>query len=108
MSRIGDRVRGERARSGASTPRGLAASFKTGLVSWLLFPVYVWQGLAARRRIQRLLPPEGQVSGYCGAEDAGETAVKLLVIGEFLGGRRGRRADRGQLGPRSSPSGSMR
>ncbi|MEX6507294.1 SGNH/GDSL hydrolase family protein [Jiella sp. M17.18] len=63
-------------------PGGLAASFKTGLVSWLLFPVYVWQGIAARRRIPRLLPPAGSVSGCLGADTARDAAVRLLVIGD--------------------------
>ncbi|MBO0905593.1 SGNH/GDSL hydrolase family protein [Jiella sp. MQZ13P-4] len=68
--------------SGEFDPGGLAASFKTGLVSWLLLPVYVWQGVQARRRIERMRPPAGRTSGFLGPEAAREAAVRLLVIGD--------------------------
>ena len=63
-------------------PGGLAASFKTGLVSWLLLPVYVWQGLQTRRRVERMRPPAGLTSGLYGAGSVEETAVRLLVLGD--------------------------
>ncbi|WAP68008.1 SGNH/GDSL hydrolase family protein [Jiella pelagia] len=63
-------------------PGGLAASFKTGLISWLLFPVYIWQGLQTRRRVLRMVPPAGRTSGVLGAPALGEPVVKLLVIGD--------------------------
>ena len=63
-------------------PGGLAASFKTGVISWLLLPVYVWQGLQTRRRVLRMVPPMGRTSGCLGAETAGDAEVKLLVIGD--------------------------
>ncbi|MCE7026937.1 SGNH/GDSL hydrolase family protein [Jiella avicenniae] len=63
-------------------PGGLAASFKTGLISWLLLPVYVWQGVQTRRRVLRMTPPDGATSGVLGADARSETTVKLLVIGD--------------------------
>ena len=49
------------------------------LVSWLLFPVYVWQGLGVRRRTERMLPAEGPV--LHGIDGAGP-ALRLLVVGD--------------------------
>ncbi|PSM19473.1 SGNH/GDSL hydrolase family protein [Nitratireductor sp. StC3] len=49
------------------------------LLSWLAFPVYVWQGLAVRRRTPRLLPPEGPVLHTLTGH--GEP-VRLLVLGD--------------------------
>ena len=31
------------------------------LLTWLAFPVYVWQGLGVRRRTTRMLPAQGPV-----------------------------------------------
>ncbi|TJV23062.1 MAG: SGNH/GDSL hydrolase family protein, partial [Mesorhizobium sp.] len=31
------------------------------LLTWLAFPVYVWQGLGVRRRTSRMLPAQGPV-----------------------------------------------
>lgn len=67
---------------GDGDPGGLRASFKTAILSWLLFPVYVWQGLAARRRIERMRPPAGPLSGLIGTAELREAAVRLLVIGD--------------------------
>ena len=63
-------------------PGGMAASFKTGLVSWLLVPVYVWQGLQTRRRVPRMVPPAGVTSGCLGTTAVSDAEVKLLVIGD--------------------------
>ncbi len=49
------------------------------LLTWLAFPVYVWQGLGVRRRTTRMLPAEGPVMH----EVAGaEPAIALLVLGD--------------------------
>ncbi len=64
--------------------------FKSALVTWLAFPVYVWQGLATRRRVERMVPPAGPVSGIIGetkaggAEDwtDGDAPIRLLVLGD--------------------------
>ncbi|TPN78609.1 SGNH/GDSL hydrolase family protein [Mesorhizobium sp. CU2] len=49
------------------------------LLTWLGFPVYVWQGLGVRRRTSRMLPAQGPVMH----EIAGKTpAVSLLVLGD--------------------------
>lgn len=51
----------------------------TALYSWVMFPVYAWQGIRLRLRIERLLPApvatEGEFSG------SGEP-VRLLVMGD--------------------------
>ena len=31
------------------------------LLTWLAFPVYIWQGLGVRRRTTRMLPAHGPV-----------------------------------------------
>jgi lysophospholipase L1-like esterase len=49
------------------------------LLSWLAFPVYVWQGVGVRMRIPRMLPPTGVVRH---AIDGLEPAVNLLVLGD--------------------------
>ncbi|HHZ10599.1 MAG TPA: SGNH/GDSL hydrolase family protein [Rhizobiales bacterium] len=49
------------------------------LFSWLLFPVYVWQGLAVRRRTERMLPAEGPVLHEV---DGAGPALRLLVVGD--------------------------
>ena len=49
------------------------------LLTWLAFPVYVWQGLGVRRRTSRMLPAQGPVMH----ELAGKTpAISLLVLGD--------------------------
>jgi len=77
MSAGETRVSGRPSGWGEFDPGGLAASFKTGLLSWLLFPVYVWQGIATRRRIERMRPPAGLASGFFGTDSIREAAVKL-------------------------------
>ncbi|WP_156417820.1 SGNH/GDSL hydrolase family protein [Aureimonas sp. AU4] len=47
--------------------------------SWLLYPVYVWQGLGLRRRIERMPPPPGPCQGHLGS---GEPEIRLLVLGD--------------------------
>jgi len=49
------------------------------LLSWLAFPVYVWQGLCVRRRVERMLPAKGPVRHLIAGE--GEP-VRLLVLGD--------------------------
>lgn len=53
--------------------------FPKALITWLALPVYVWQGLVVRRRIERLvpapLPPEGSFDGV------GEE-LRLLCAGD--------------------------
>ncbi len=49
------------------------------LLTWLAFPVYIWQGLGVRRRTTRMLPAQGPVMH----EIAGtEPAIALLVLGD--------------------------
>ncbi|TGP53766.1 SGNH/GDSL hydrolase family protein [bacterium M00.F.Ca.ET.230.01.1.1] len=49
------------------------------LLTWLAFPVYVWQGLGVRRRTSRMLPAQGPVMH----EIAGNApAISLLVLGD--------------------------
>ncbi len=49
------------------------------LLTWLAFPVYIWQGLGVRRRTTRMLPAQGPVIH----EVAGtEPAIALLVLGD--------------------------
>ncbi|EAS50510.1 possible lipase/acylhydrolase (GDSL family) [Aurantimonas manganoxydans SI85-9A1] len=51
-------------------------------LSWLLFPVYVWQGLGVRRRVERMVPPAGRHSGLCGTSSGTDAPIRLLVIGD--------------------------
>lgn len=49
------------------------------LLTWLAFPVYVWQGLGVRRRTTRMLPAQGPVMH----EISGQApAVSLLMLGD--------------------------
>ncbi|TGS90852.1 SGNH/GDSL hydrolase family protein, partial [Mesorhizobium sp. M8A.F.Ca.ET.213.01.1.1] len=49
------------------------------LLTWLAFPVYVWQGLGVRRRTSRMLPARGPVIH----EMPGKApAITLLVLGD--------------------------
>ncbi|MDY8110268.1 SGNH/GDSL hydrolase family protein [Fulvimarina sp. 2208YS6-2-32] len=61
---------------------GISASGKTALISWLMFPVYIWQGLKARKQIVRLGLPEGPLTGTIGAPSMDAADVRLLVIGD--------------------------
>ncbi len=49
------------------------------LATWLAFPVYVWQGLAVRRRTTRMVPAQGPVIHDMPGE---EPAIRLLVLGD--------------------------
>ena len=49
------------------------------LLSWLAFPVYVWQGVGVRMRTPRMLPPSGPVRH---AIEGREPSVNLLVLGD--------------------------
>ena len=48
-------------------------------LTWLALPVALWQGLAVRRRTERLVPPSGPHEGVTGP---GEATIRLLVIGD--------------------------
>lgn len=53
------------------------------MFSWALLPVYVWQGLKARGRIERMPPPPGPLTGAVGIADARtEAEIRLLVLGD--------------------------
>ncbi|MFD2236142.1 SGNH/GDSL hydrolase family protein [Aureimonas populi] len=54
---------------------------RDAVLSWLMFPVYVWQGVGIRRRIERMRPPEGRTSGSVGGA-AGDPDIRLLVLGD--------------------------
>lgn len=49
------------------------------LLSWLAFPVYIWQGVGVRMRSIRMHPPQGPVRH---AIEGADPAVNLLVIGD--------------------------
>lgn len=49
------------------------------LLTWLLFPAYVWQGLGVRRKTMRLAPPKGKT--VLGAKGKGQP-IKVLLIGD--------------------------
>ncbi|MEM9999323.1 MAG: SGNH/GDSL hydrolase family protein [Pseudomonadota bacterium] len=51
------------------------------LLSWIMLPVYVWQGLRVRMRIERLLPANVPTHGTVGEEHGGEP-IRLLAIGD--------------------------
>ncbi|RUU14216.1 SGNH/GDSL hydrolase family protein, partial [Mesorhizobium sp. M7A.T.Ca.TU.009.01.3.2] len=49
------------------------------LLTWLAFPVYIWQGLGVRRRTTRMLPAQGPVMH----EISGKAPdISLLVLGD--------------------------
>lgn len=52
---------------------------RSSLLSWLMFPVYAWQGIQLRRRIERLLPAYLPHSGQLGD---GNPAYKILTLGD--------------------------
>ena len=45
------------------------------LLTWLAFPVYVWQGLGVRRRTERMLPARGPVLHAHRGKGAGDLAA---------------------------------
>jgi len=49
------------------------------LLSWLAFPVYVWQGVGVRLRTERMLPPSGPVIHHVEGQGA---PIRLLVLGD--------------------------
>lgn len=49
------------------------------ILTWLVLPVVLAQGLAVRRKAGRLAPPEGPREGVAGA---GTPAIRLLVLGD--------------------------
>ena len=49
------------------------------LLTWLAFPIYVWQGIGVRRRTERMLPARGPVL-HC--VEGREPAISLLVLGD--------------------------
>lgn len=49
------------------------------LLTWLAFPIYVWQGLGVRRRTERMLPAQGPVLHRI---DGNEPAISLIVLGD--------------------------
>ncbi|ALN74059.1 MULTISPECIES: SGNH/GDSL hydrolase family protein [unclassified Aureimonas] len=51
------------------------------LLSWLLLPVYIWQGIGIRRRIERMPPAAGPQHGLVGPGDDAPS-IRLLVIGD--------------------------
>lgn len=48
-------------------------------LTWLAFPIYVWQGLGVRRRTTRMLPAQGPVMHEVGGQ---APAISLLVVGD--------------------------
>lgn len=54
---------------------------KDTVLSWLMFPVYVWQGIGIRRRIERMPPPPGPATGLVGLSE-GTPDIRLLVLGD--------------------------
>ena len=71
------------------------------LLTWLAFPVYVWQGLGVRRRTSRMLPAHGPVLHEHRGSDAG---VSLLVLGDSSAASVGIEQFARTGLPRSSPS----
>lgn len=51
----------------------------TALYSWAMFPVYAWQGIRLRMRIERLLPAPVPTEG---AFSGNSPEVRLLVMGD--------------------------
>ncbi len=49
------------------------------LVSWLLYPVYAWQGIGVRLKTERMVPPGGLLVGEIAGK---EPAIRLLVLGD--------------------------
>ena len=55
--------------------------FLRAALSWLMLPVYIWQGTRLRMRIERLLPANVAVNGTVGSEHVGDP-LRILVIGD--------------------------
>lgn len=49
------------------------------LLTWLAFPIYVWQGIGVRLRTERMLPAKGAVLHRI---DGAEPSLGLLVLGD--------------------------
>jgi len=49
------------------------------LLTWLAFPVYIWQGLGVRLRTERMVPAQGPVLHRI---DGIEPEIRLLVLGD--------------------------
>jgi lysophospholipase L1-like esterase len=49
------------------------------LLTWLAFPIYIWQGLGVRRRTTRMLPAQGPVMHDLPGK---APAISLLVLGD--------------------------
>lgn len=49
------------------------------LLTWLAFPVYIWQGIGVRLRTSRMLPAKGPVLHRV---EGNEPAISLLVLGD--------------------------
>lgn len=58
--------------------RGMSKT-KLSLFTWAMLPIYVWQGLRLRQRIERLLPADVPQSGVLGSKEPG---FKILAIGD--------------------------
>lgn len=54
-------------------------SFLRALLSWLAFPIYIWQGVGVRLRTERMVPADGPPSGSLPGKGP---VVKLLVVGD--------------------------
>ena len=48
-------------------------------LSWLAFPVYIWQGVGVRRRTERMVPAAGPVMHRI---DGSAPEIALLVLGD--------------------------
>ncbi len=53
--------------------------FLLPLLTWLAFPIYIWQGIGVRMRTQRLTPANGPISGTF---DGTGPAINLLMLGD--------------------------
>lgn len=65
-------------------------------LTWLALPVALWQGLAVRRRIERLVPPSGTQEGVVGT---GAPEIRLLVLGDSSAAGVGVRSTGESMGP---------
>ncbi|WP_321499058.1 SGNH/GDSL hydrolase family protein [Breoghania sp.] len=58
---------------------GRTAIRLAAMASWLAFPVYAWQGIGVRLRVERLLPARGEPGGRLPGQGA---EIRLLVVGD--------------------------
>ncbi|WP_321342435.1 SGNH/GDSL hydrolase family protein [Breoghania sp.] len=58
---------------------GRTATRLAAMASWLAFPVYAWQGIGVRLRVERLQPAPGEPGGHI-LGDGPE--IRLLVVGD--------------------------